>query len=74
MNRLEGAKACIQAAGQGWTSGQLRFQGSMRRWPNWVSRRLRQVLIGDDLSDDIGDAQAVGIPGILLRSTPCSAG
>ncbi|MDP2883076.1 MAG: hypothetical protein Q8N89_16030 [Azonexus sp.] len=27
VNRLEGAKACIQAADQGWISGQLRFQG-----------------------------------------------
>ena len=26
------------------------------------------VLIGDDLSDDIGGAQAVGIPGILVRT------
>ena len=30
VNRLEGAKACIQAAGQGWTSGQLRFQGLLK--------------------------------------------
>ena len=28
----------------------------------------RAVLIGDDLEDDIGGAQAVGIPGILVRT------
>lgn len=28
----------------------------------------RAVLIGDDLTDDIGGAQAVGIPGILVRT------
>ncbi|MDE2439586.1 MAG: TIGR01458 family HAD-type hydrolase [Betaproteobacteria bacterium] len=32
------------------------------------------VLIGDDLSDDIGGAQAVGIPGILVRTGKFRAG
>ena len=32
------------------------------------------MLIGDDLSDDIGDAQAVGIPGILVRTGKFRAG
>jgi len=32
------------------------------------------VLIGDDLADDIGGAQAVGIPGILVRTGKFRAG
>ncbi|MGB7501754.1 MAG: TIGR01458 family HAD-type hydrolase [Azonexus sp.] len=32
------------------------------------------ILIGDDLSDDIGGAQAVGIPGILVRTGKFRAG
>jgi HAD superfamily hydrolase (TIGR01458 family) len=32
------------------------------------------VLIGDDLSDDIGGAQAAGIPGILVRTGKYRAG
>jgi ribonucleotide monophosphatase NagD (HAD superfamily) len=32
------------------------------------------VLIGDDLADDIGGAQAAGIPGILVRTGKYRAG
>ena len=34
----------------------------------------RAVLIGDDLNDDIGGAQAAGIPGILVRTGKFRAG
>ncbi|MDP2882951.1 MAG: hypothetical protein Q8N89_15395 [Azonexus sp.] len=54
MNRLEGAKACIQAAGQGWTSGQLRFQGSYILPPEQRAHGCvwHYVLLGERIVDE----------------------
>lgn len=45
----------------------LQFRGSLALAELGVAA-ADAVLIGDDLADDIGGAQAAGIPGVLVRT------